>query len=92
MVENYKIMGYTSNMCKNIHFLHSHLDFFPESLSTVSDEHGERFHQDIVEMERYIRENGVQIQYVGKLLLDTEERCCLSKAEPKLYFTYSLGQ
>ena len=53
MIKNYKIMGYTTNMCKNIHFLHSHLDFFPESLSTVSDEHGERFHQDIVEMERH---------------------------------------
>ena len=28
-------------------FLRSHLDFFPENLATVSDEHGEQFHQDI---------------------------------------------
>ncbi|GBO02166.1 hypothetical protein AVEN_171774-1 [Araneus ventricosus] len=30
--------------------LHSHLEFFPENLVSVSDEHGERFHQDISNM------------------------------------------
>ncbi|UYV74905.1 hypothetical protein LAZ67_12001752 [Cordylochernes scorpioides] len=35
-----------------IHFLHSHLDFFPDNLGAVSDEHGERFHQDISSMEK----------------------------------------
>ena len=35
-----------------IHFLHSHLDFFPENCGAVSDEHGERFHQDISLMEK----------------------------------------
>ena len=35
-----------------IHFLHSHLDFFPENLGAVSDEHGETFHQDIAYMEK----------------------------------------
>ena len=28
------------------------LDFFPENLGEVSDEHGERFHQDTVLMEK----------------------------------------
>jgi len=32
--------------------LESHLDFFPENLGKVSDEHGERFHQDILAMEK----------------------------------------
>jgi len=41
----YKAMG--CNMSLKIHFLESHLDFFPENLGEVSDEHGERFHQDI---------------------------------------------
>ncbi|GBM75846.1 hypothetical protein AVEN_264975-1 [Araneus ventricosus] len=27
-----------------------HLEFFPENLGSVSDEHGERFHQDISNM------------------------------------------
>ena len=30
-----------------MHFLHSHLDFFPPNLGKVSDEQGERFYQDI---------------------------------------------
>ena len=33
------------------HFLHSYLNFFPPNLGAVSDEHGERFHQDITKME-----------------------------------------
>jgi len=39
-------------MCLKIHFLESHLDFFLENLGEVSDEHGERFHQDIMSMEK----------------------------------------
>ena len=40
------------NMSLKVHFLHSHLDFFPPNLGDVSDEHGERFHQDIATMEK----------------------------------------
>ena len=40
------------NMSLKIHFLESHLDIFPENLGKVSDEHGERFHQDILAMEK----------------------------------------
>jgi hypothetical protein len=32
-------------MSLKIHFFVSYLDFFPENLGEVSDEHGERFHQ-----------------------------------------------
>ena len=35
-----------------IHYLHSHLDFFRPYLTAVSEEHGERFHQDIQVMEK----------------------------------------
>jgi len=45
-----KAMG--CNMSLKIHFLNSHLDFFPENLGKVSDDHGERFHQDILAMEK----------------------------------------
>jgi hypothetical protein len=45
----YKSLG--CNMSLKIHFLHSHLDFFPSNCGAVSDEHGERFHQDIAAME-----------------------------------------
>lgn len=40
-----------ANMSIKMHFLFSHLDRFPENLGDVSDEQGERFHQDIKEME-----------------------------------------
>lgn len=50
LLSAYKAMG--CNMSLKVHFLHSHLDFFPENLGAVSDEHGERFHQDIAKFER----------------------------------------
>lgn len=39
------------NMSIKVHFLHSHLDRFPENLGDLSEEQGERFHQDIRTME-----------------------------------------
>ena len=39
-------------MSLKVHVRHSHLDYFPENLCAVSKEVGERFHQDIKEMER----------------------------------------
>ena len=50
LLNAYQTMG--CNMSLNIHFLHSHLDFFPANLGAVIDEHGERFHQDISTMEK----------------------------------------
>jgi len=50
LLTNFQAQG--CNMSLKIHFLHSHLDFFPTNLGAVSDEHGERFHQDIKEMEK----------------------------------------
>ncbi|GFT08578.1 uncharacterized protein TNCV_661581 [Trichonephila clavipes] len=49
MLQNYKIL--CCNMSIKVHLLHSHLDYFPENLGAVSEEQGERFHQDIKEME-----------------------------------------
>ena len=50
LLTSYKAMG--CNMSLKIHFLVSHLEFFPEKLGEVSDEHGERFHQDIMAMQK----------------------------------------
>jgi hypothetical protein len=49
MLEAYRKMG--CRMSLKMHFLHSHLSFFPPNLGAVSDEHGERFHQEISTME-----------------------------------------
>ena len=42
-------------MSLKIHFLHSHLNFFPENLAAVSDENVERLHEDIMKMETNYR-------------------------------------
>ena len=49
-LQSYQKLG--CNMSLKIHFLHSHLDFFSENCGAVSDEHKERFHQDIFSMEK----------------------------------------
>ncbi|GFU51056.1 hypothetical protein TNCV_2414841, partial [Trichonephila clavipes] len=55
-------------MSVKVHFLHSHLDYFPENLRAVSEEQGERFH----------KRNGAQIprssecQHDDRLLLDVK--------------------
>jgi len=50
MVKSFEEMK--CNMSLKLHFLHSHVDYFPEVLGHYSEEQGERFHQDIKEMER----------------------------------------
>lgn len=39
------------NMSIKMHYLFSHMNRFPENLGSMSDEQGERFHQDMKEME-----------------------------------------
>ena len=39
-------------MSLKVYVLHSHLEFFAENFRDVSDEHGERFHQDISVIEK----------------------------------------
>ena len=39
-------------MSVKVQFLHSHLDFFPSNLGAVSEEQGEKIHQDIKTMEK----------------------------------------
>ena len=39
LVHSYKAMG--CNMSLKVHFLDSHLDFFPENIGAVSNEHGQ---------------------------------------------------
>ena len=50
LLHSYQKLG--CNMSLKIHFLHSHLDFFPVKCGSVSDEHGEHFHHDVSLMEK----------------------------------------
>ena len=49
MLKSCERMG--CRMSLKMHFLHSHLDFFPANLGAVSDEHGKCFHQQTLIME-----------------------------------------
>ena len=53
MLANYRAIG--ARMSLKMHFLHSHIDFFPDNMGDFSDEHGERFHQDVMVMEQRYR-------------------------------------
>ena len=85
------LVGFLFHMSLKIHFLESQLDFFPQNLGEVSDEHSEIFHQDIMAMERVIRRQ-VDLKYVGRLLLDTEEGCTWRQIPAKVIHLYSLEE
>ncbi|GFX87926.1 uncharacterized protein TNCV_4373911 [Trichonephila clavipes] len=59
LITSYKNLG--CNMSLKIHFLHSHLDFFPENLGAVSDEHGNAFLRGFQRKKRDIEGNGMLI-------------------------------
>ena len=40
------------SMSLKLHFLDSHVEYFPDNLGEYSEEQGDRFHQDIKVMER----------------------------------------
>ena len=44
-------------MSSKIHVLHSHLEYFSRNLGKMSEEQGERFHQDIKCMKKRYQEN-----------------------------------
>ena len=48
-----------AKMSIKVHFLHSHFDHFPENLGALSDEQGERFHQDFKKWKRGIKGDGM---------------------------------
>ena len=48
LIKSYQNIGF--RMSVKLHFLCSHLDFFQENFGDFSEEHGERFHQDIEPM------------------------------------------
>lgn len=71
LLKNFKEVG-----CLNlkIHFLHSYIDYFPENLRNFSEEQGERFHQDLKDVEkRYqdIWDENMMANYCWSLKRDT---------------------
>ena len=63
MLQNFQALG--ARLSIKLHYLFSHLNYFPENLDDVSEEQGERFHQD----------NGTMgLSHDGRLLLDIDPR------------------
>lgn len=56
------------------HLLNSHLDVFPDLLGAVSDEHGERFHQQNVFYYEKEVPRQMESQYSGPTTGDYEDR------------------
>ena len=74
MLHAYKEMG--ARMSLKMNFLHAHLDFFPENNGDVSDEHGERFHQEIKIIEERYQGNAspaMMADFCWSLQRDTDE-------------------
>lgn len=71
-----------------IHFLHSHLDRFPDNLGDYSEEQGERFHQDIRIMEeRYQgrRDSHMMADYCWTLKRDCPDKVNKRKSQRKRF-------
>lgn len=80
----YEKMG--CNMSIKVHFLHSHLNFFPENLGKLSDEQGERFHQEIGTIEnRFQGKNFVSMlaNYCWSLKRETSDELYKRKRSSK---------
>ena len=87
MLKAYENLG--SRMSLKMHFLFLHLDFFPPNLGAVSDEQGERFHQDISMMEsRYQGKSDANMMrdFCWFLLRDCKRSSCKKKAKCLQHF------
>ena len=72
MPQNFQDLG--ARMLIKLHYLliFSHLDYFPDNLGDVSEEQGERFHQDIRTMEERYQLRSLGLIHDGRLLLDID--------------------
>ncbi|CAH0547293.1 unnamed protein product [Brassicogethes aeneus] len=76
------------HMSLKIHFLHAHLDYFPPNLGDFSDEHGERFHQDILTIEKRFKGKDVRHlldEYCWSIVRDSEAIYNRQTKRPKFY-------
>jgi hypothetical protein len=60
-------------MSLKVHFLNAHLDYFPKNLGAVSEEQGERFHQDIKDIGN-TTPGKMECQHDERLLLVAAQR------------------
>ncbi len=72
-MKTYQKMGCLMSL--KLHVLHAHLDEFKENLGDYSEEHGERFHQDIKSFEERYKgqyNESMMGDYIWNLLRESE--------------------
>lgn len=85
LMDNLNMLG--CSLSPKLHLLDSHLDYFPANLGAVSEEQGERFHQDISVIEkRYQGRYDVNMMADYCWLLDTEEYAIYKRKKAKAGF------
>lgn len=87
LLKNYKKIG--ARMSLKMHFLDSHLGFFPENLGEVSDEQGERLHQDLQRIEKNYQgfwDEGMLSDYCWSLLRETKPEQYKRRSYTALHF------
>ncbi|GBM57141.1 hypothetical protein AVEN_237379-1 [Araneus ventricosus] len=73
MVKCFRVIG--CNMSLKLHILDSHLNFFPQNLGAISDEHRELFHQDISMFEKRFSgrwNRSMLAEYCWSVIRDTQ--------------------
>ena len=93
LLKRFQALG--ARMSIKLHFLSSHLDYFPDNCGDYSEEQGYRFHQDIRVMGALPWPLGRE--YAGRLLLEPEERLakclpCPQSQEGTIYFTLTFPE
>ncbi|GBN80815.1 hypothetical protein AVEN_148430-1 [Araneus ventricosus] len=76
------------NMSLKLHVLDSHLNFFPQSLGAISDEHGESFHQDISMFEKRFSgrwNRSMLAEYCWSVIRDTQSDAYKKKTTKKSF-------
>lgn len=87
LLDSYEAFG--CNMSLKVHMLHRHLDFFAPKLGDVTDESGERFHQDIAFFEKRFNESydvNMLGDYLWTLVRETDPNSYRRKGTTSLYF------
>ena len=66
LLDSFQKLG--CNMSVKVHFMYSHLDYFPENLGAMSEEQGERFYQSRFENHGKMIPRAMDRKHDGRLL------------------------
>lgn len=75
MLTTYEAQGWKVSL--KVHFLHSHINYFPKNVGTYSEEQDERFHQVVHDIERRYQgrlDVNMLAYYCWMLRRETEDR------------------